>query len=109
MTQKQIEEIKLRLSLDNLEKIVRDYFNLDFNKPFKNTAAICYIALVLHVRNVHIKPQITQSELADKMGISRSKLAKLYAEFNKDKQTYMYSISKLLTKIYFQNDNDNAN
>lgn len=108
MTQKQIEEIKLRLSLDNLEQIVRDYY-MTYDSLLNDGPAICYIVLVLHVRNVHIKHQITQSELAEKMGISRSKLAKLYAEFNKDKQTYMYSISQLLTKIYFKNDNDNAN
>ena len=102
MTQKQIEEIKLRLSLDNMEKIVRDYFNLDYNKPFKSKAAVCYIALVLHVRNVHIKPQITQEELADKMGISLRKVAAMYRFFKIYKIDYLYHIEKLLTKIYFQ-------
>lgn len=101
MTQKQIEEIKLRLSLDSLEKIVRDYFNLDYNKPFKSKAAVCYIVLILHVRNIHFKDQITQEQLADKMGISIRKVSVMYRLFRMYKHDYIFYIEKLLTKIYF--------
>ena len=101
MTNKQIEQIKLRLSLDSLEKIVRDYFNLDYNKPFKSKAAVCYIVLVLHVRNVHFKEQVTQEELAEKMGISIRKVSVLYRCFRMYKHDYIFYIEKLLTKIYF--------
>lgn len=101
MTQKQIEEIKLRLSLDSLEKIVRDYFNLDFNKPFKSKAAVCYIVLVLHVRNIHFKEQITQLELSEKMGISIRNVSVLYRCYRIYKISYIEDLGKLLTKIYF--------
>ena len=101
MTQKQIEEMKLKLSLDSLEKIVRDYFNLDFNKPFKSKAAVCYIVLVLHVRNIHFKDQVTQLELAEKMGISIRNVSVLYRCFKIYRVDYIYHIEKLLTKIYF--------
>lgn len=101
MTQKQIEQIKLRLSLDSLEKIVRDYFSLDYNKPFKSKAAVCYIVLVLHVRNIHFKEQITQEELAEKMGISIRKVSVMYRLFRIYKHNYIFNIEKLLTKIYF--------
>lgn len=101
MTQKQIEEMKLRLSLDSLEKIVRDYLNLDFNKPFKSKAAVCYIVLVLHVRNIHFKEQITQLELAEKMGISIRKVSILYRCYRIYKISYIEDLCKLLTQIYF--------
>ena len=101
MTQKQIEQMKLRLSLDSLEKIVRDYFSLDYNKPFKSKAAVCYIVLVLHVRNIHFKDQITQEQLADKMGISIRKVSVMYRLFRMYKHDYIFYIEKLLTKIYF--------
>ena len=101
MTQKQIEQIKLWLSLDSLEKIVRDYFNLDYNKPFKSKAAVCYIVLVLHVRNIHFKEQITQEQLADKMGISIRKVSVMYRLFRMYKHDYIFYIEKLLTQIYF--------
>jgi len=101
MTQKQIEEIKLRLSLDSLEKIVRDYFKLDYNKPFKSKAAVCYIVLVLHVRNIHFKEQVTQLELSEKMGISIRNVSVLYRCFKIYRVDYIYHIEKLLNKIYF--------
>lgn len=101
MKHKEIEKIMLNHSIDSLEKIVCEYFNLDTLFETKHKLAkVCYIILITHVKNV-FKPTIKHWEIAEKLGCNRSYIPILIKDFEMNKQAYLIHLKELITKIYF--------
>jgi len=101
MKHKEIEIKMLNHSIDGLEKIACEYFQLDtlYNSKHK-LAKVCYTVLITHVRNV-FKPTVKHWEIAKKLNCNRSYIPFLVKEFELNKQAYLVHVKELVTKIYF--------
>ena len=99
MNQKQIDKLINDVSIDNLDLIIRTYFEISDFRPLKDEAKMCFIVLIKHVRNC-FKPYIPESEIAEKLKITRSAVNIAYSDYKKNPIRYRPHLEKLLAKIY---------
>jgi hypothetical protein len=90
------------LTIDDLYKIIRDYFNINEMDQLNSDASMCFIVIIL-IHKKFYDSKITHKGIAEKLDITRSAVGMTFKKYKENPKKIEYYLKELMINIYFKN------